>query len=150
MLTILLCAVLAIAWLFPKSGVGRLLIEKTAARLNRAAPTFSTLAVLLLLAAVAILLSKHGLALVAGAPAGADWLWLADLGAYADVLGAALLLAVTVRLRPVIDVVRSAAVRGVAGVIHRVRSRARRSRRPSGRRPSPDDGERPAPFFVFA
>lgn len=170
MLTLLLCAAMAVAWRWPQTPVGRMLrrlmVEWPARQLVKLAPgrmlpkltpgkVLFVLLVLLAVAAAIAVSRTEAVILLQGAPEGIAWFATFDIAAYLDVIALALMLGATVRLRAIYAALKAWVARSALGrLAARVRGgRGARSRAPRvGRRlPPPSNDDEPAwPAFGLA
>jgi len=160
MLIAMVFAVMALALLFPESGIGgalrRLLIEEPARRLGRLRRGHLLLAlVLFALLAAAYAIGRQDGMIVAG-QLGAEGLSYAmafDLATWLDVTAIALILAATTPLRAAIRLATDLTRRSVRRLMAPLRSRASgRARRARAARPprGGEDRDRPAPGLAWA
>jgi hypothetical protein len=111
--TILLCAGLAVAVLFPETPAGKLLwcllIELPARKLARIRPTHVAVGFVALVVVIAVIAyaKAEGMFVIAqGVPEGFVWFTMFDVATYIDMLAILAMVAATVRLRATYDAMR--------------------------------------------
>jgi hypothetical protein len=161
MLIFLLCAAMMVAWGWPQTPVGRvlrrLMVEWPARQLSRLDPdkvlpkltSGRILLVLLSLFAVAaaVLLARNGalVFLAQGLPEGVAGFAAFDIATYLDVIGLAVVLGATVRLRTIYVALKAWAGRSALGrLVRRGRGARNRSPRPERRPQPPSNDDEPA------
>jgi hypothetical protein len=150
MILVLLYLAVLVAGLMPHSTAGRalrrLLVDMPRAGLAWLTPgkLLLMIGVALIVAALIVIARADVMLLVAqGLPEGIGWFVTFDVATYLDVVALAWLLAATVRLRALAQVLRAWAARVRRVAARRSNARSRRMRRPA-RKPAPkasdDDG----------
>ncbi len=162
MLTLFLCTVVGLAVLCPDTPLGKRMRSVLIEPLARMSPArmAAGFAVVVVITGVIAYARMEGLMVVGlGVPESLAWFTMFDMATYIDVIGLMALLAASVRLRAVSEVLRSSAVRARHWLRRRVgafrqgqgaRPRPRRSRPKAPRPAKGDDGGWAAPIPALA